>query len=612
MKTLEKKNDIIWQIAWIALLLVISTTLPLAIVNIYNKFSTSFQGVLAPIVPILIIFAFAVSAAGISAVVKRIMTIKNKGRKTKEKFMKKIPDMTRPGWTIGWSIWFLMVGLALIGACAYLFDQFSDEITDEYLTIATLLGVSLIALGTAFVLSSLKVFISLPKRKKTRIAPGITSMGIAFTLLIPTIGIYYYVGIYLPEQKYMSAMDRGPFLFWNDDTSSTMVIAWDSKLTENQSFSVKWGESSSNLNSTTTPISYQIFAPSSGTWESGTPIGYRYYVKLSGLSPNKTYYYTVPNFINKVYSFTTGPSTTKPFSFQVIGDTRRPDTMHSRLVTMMLNDYDADFIINVGDVCNNGLLDWNQFFDEIRYQANERPYLVAVGNHEYGNEFGYYFNYEFTPNHYYYSLNYSNVHMLFIDNFDGSNDNVSAQQKLFIEEDLQRNAGKHDWTIAAFHVPIFSTGDFNYDPAREADLMPLFTQYGVDIVLTGHDHHYESFNISRSILESKFGTYNSTGNGMMHFVSGGGGSPLDIPQCMGRDVDPWQELYHNASNPATNWQKYLPKGATAGTAEYTTSDIQIYAELVWQFMQIDVNGPNMNITSIRLDGTTIERFELTK
>ncbi|MHA1892400.1 MAG: hypothetical protein ACTSYS_15505, partial [Promethearchaeota archaeon] len=70
--------------------------------------------------------------------------------------------------------------------------------------------------------------------------------------------------------------------------------------------------------------------------------------------------------------------------------------------------------------------------------------------------------------------------------------------------------------------------------------------------------------------------------------------------------------YHNSSNPEENWQKYFPKGATAATANYTVSDIQIYGELVWQFMQIDVNGPNMNITSIRINGSIIEQFHLTK
>ncbi|MHA1890923.1 MAG: metallophosphoesterase, partial [Promethearchaeota archaeon] len=556
-----------WQLIWGILLTTSSIAFIILIYLLYSQFSTTFQGQFAPVVWIAVAFTAAVAGTSFFTTFRIFYKVA-----TKKEIPLKIRGSKKVAWSISWSIWHLLLGIILVGAFAYFAIEYKDEITSQMIPIATALGIMTNGLGSAFIISSLKVFIEQGKKVKTpKIAPGITVIGISFLLLIPAVGLFYYLGVYLPDERLQQPMNRGPFLFWRNDTSSTMVVAWDS-VTES-SYSIKWGESASNLNNTGTPSSYQIHAPSSGSWESGDPIGYRYYIELTGLKPSTVYYYTIPGFISKTYSFKTGPSGTAPFSFQVIGDTRRPDTQHSKLVNMMINDYDADFVINTGDVCNNAELDWNQFFSEIQPQANERPYLVAVGNHEYGNEFGYYFNYEYTPDHYYYSLNYSNAHFLFIDCFDGSGGFVSSEQKTFIENDLKRNAGKHDWIVVAFHVPIFSTGDFNYDTTRESDFMPLFTQYGVDVVLTGHDHHYESFNISRSILEAKFGTYNSTGNGMMHFVSGGGGSPLDIPQCMNREVDPWKKLYHNSSNPEEKWQKYFPKGATAATANYTVSDI---------------------------------------
>ncbi|MHA1699606.1 MAG: metallophosphoesterase, partial [Promethearchaeota archaeon] len=581
----------IWKQVWSIILVAIGICFIIAISEVYSNFKSELSGTYAPIVWIVVIFTIVVSGTCFFTAARILLK-----RFLRKDLVPQIRGKGRIAWIIGWSIWHVLLGLGLIAIMYYLADQLSSQITEQYLLMAYMIGISFIGFGVMFLISAIKSFVGLGRKiKDLTLPPAMATIGLAFLLLIPSIGLYYYMGIYLPEQKYTQPMDRGPFLFWRNDTTSTMVIAWDS--VTSASYKVKWGTSPSDLNQESIPDSYPIYAPSSGAWDSGTPIGYRYYVELTGLNADTKYYYTIPNFIDKTYSFKTGPSTTRPFSFQVIGDTRRPDTRHPQLVNLMLTEYDSDFVINVGDTCNNELLDWNQFFDEIRYQANERPYLVAVGNHEYGNEFGYYFNYKFTPEHYYYSINYSNAHFLFIDCFDGSGGYVSQEQKAFIEDDLKRNAGKHDWIIASFHVPIFSTGDFNYDPQREADFMPLFTKYGVDIVFTGHDHHYEAFNITRSILESKFGPYNSTSNGMMHFVCGGGGSPLDIPLCMNREVDPWQELYHNSSNPDENWQKYMPKGATAETANYTVSEIQIYGELTWQFIQVNVDGPKMNITA---------------
>ncbi|MHA1734612.1 MAG: fibronectin type III domain-containing protein [Promethearchaeota archaeon] len=592
-----------WYLPWAAVLVVLGVTAVWTFASVYDYFGTSLAGSYAPLAWIIggAIVCVGVASAGTGAwIVYRVAT----GRP---------PDWTRPrkhrqAWTLLDATWHLVLGLVLLAVAFLLVDEFGSEITASTLAMAVTLGITLVGYGASLVASATRVFVvKLRQAGPLRALPGLKVVGVVFLVAFPLAGLYYYFGTYLPDAEMSRPRDRGPVLTWMNDTSTTMTIGWDS--VEEGAYVLKWGTSEDALTNEATPTSYTIYAPSSGAWGEGQKIGYHHLVELSGLSPDTTYYYTIPGFTDGATPFKTGPAATKAFSFQVIGDTRRPDTRHRPLVELMAT-YPADFVVNVGDVCNNAQLDWNQFLYEIRDQANTRPYLVAIGNHEYGDEMGYYLNYHNTPEHYYYSLNYSNVHLLVIDCFDGEGGMVSAAQKAFIEADLRRNAGKHDWTFVAFHVPIFSTGDFNYDPQREWDFMPLFTQYGVDVVLTGHDHHYESFNISRAILESKFGAYGSTGNGMMHFVCGGGGSPLDVAQCLHRSVDPWKDLYHNSSEEV--YQQYFPKGATAATANYTVADVQIYGELVWQFMEISVDGKNLNITSVRLDGSVIESFSLTK
>ncbi|MHA1341648.1 MAG: metallophosphoesterase [Promethearchaeota archaeon] len=600
-RSLDKKK-LIWPISQLIL-----SILPILIIIIsYPQLSALLMGDFQAVIYILIIDFCSLTLVGLIPNCLKIFNL----IKNRELHERKYPKHEISLWI--WTIWQLLLGIIFLATPIVVYTLYDEDI-GSYATVFSVLTVFLIGFGLTFTFHSVKTIIErIRKRKIPNLKKEVLAYSLLIFLLIPSLGMFYYVKIYLPDSKYSKPMNRGPFLFWRNDTTSTIVIAWDSL--DEKNYEVKWGTSQSSLTNTSTPEHYPIYAPSSGAWDSGASIGYRYYVELSGLMADTQYFYTIPDFISKVYSFKTAPSTTKAFSFQVIGDTRRPNSQHRDLVELMTNtEYgDAKFVINVGDTCNNELLDWNQFFDEIKYQANTRPYMVAIGNHEYGNEFGYYFNYANTPNKYFYSFNYSNAHFLIIDNFDGSGGWVSAEQKQFITQDLQRNAGKHDWIFVAFHVPIFSTGDFNYDSIRESDFMPLFTQYGVDVVLTGHDHHYESFNVSRTILESKFGAYGSTGDGMMHFVSGGGGAPLDIAQCTTRPIEPWQALHHNSSEPGGNWQKYFPLGADESTANYTVKDIQIYGELCYQFIQFYVNATDLLIKSIRIDGSIIETFHLQK
>ena len=47
------------------------------------------------------------------------------------------------------------------------------------------------------------------------------------------------------------------------------------------------------------------------------------------------------------------------------------------------------------------------------------------------------------------------------------------------------------WTIAAMHHPAYSSGRHGSDPDVQRTWAPLFSQYGVRLALSGHDHDYE-------------------------------------------------------------------------------------------------------------------------
>ncbi|HKR31800.1 MAG TPA: metallophosphoesterase [Terriglobales bacterium] len=62
----------------------------------------------------------------------------------------------------------------------------------------------------------------------------------------------------------------------------------------------------------------------------------------------------------------------------------------------------------------------------------------------------------------------------------------------WIQQQLRESNAK--WKIAFFHHPLYSDGRFHGpDVDLRNQLMPIFEKYGVNVVMSGHDHVYERF-----------------------------------------------------------------------------------------------------------------------
>jgi calcineurin-like phosphoesterase family protein len=120
-----------------------------------------------------------------------------------------------------------------------------------------------------------------------------------------------------------------------------------------------------------------------------------------------------------------------------------------------------------------------------------------AGNHEYseGGAKGYYATWTKYPKPGYYSFDVNNDWAVIAMN---TNDECrfvycdkGSDQYLWLESELQKNAGK--CIIVMAHHPRYSSGVHGSSKFMK-DSFDLMTQYGVDIFLSGHDHHYERFN----------------------------------------------------------------------------------------------------------------------
>ena len=96
----------------------------------------------------------------------------------------------------------------------------------------------------------------------------------------------------------------------------------------------------------------------------------------------------------------------------------------------------------------------------------------------------------------YYSFNYANVHVVSLDSqLTNRDEALRATMRDWLVDDLSANTA--DWTIVIFHHPPYTKGE-NHDSDREqaeidmrVTFAPVFENYGVDVIYSGHSHSYE-------------------------------------------------------------------------------------------------------------------------
>ncbi len=102
----------------------------------------------------------------------------------------------------------------------------------------------------------------------------------------------------------------------------------------------------------------------------------------------------------------------------------------------------------------------------------------------------------------YYSVDYGNVHVVSLDSQLSARDNTTREtMRQWLISDLSANT--LDWTVVIFHHPPYTKGrnhDSDDTEVNEFDrpewdirneFTPVFEEYGVDVVYSGHSHSYE-------------------------------------------------------------------------------------------------------------------------
>jgi hypothetical protein len=273
-------------------------------------------------------------------------------------------------------------------------------------------------------------------------------------------------------------------------------------------------------------------------------LGFDYYhheVAIGSLSPAAAYTYdaTLSDVPVASASFRTAPASGGgDISFVAFGDSGTGSAEQRQLASRMAADT-FDLALHAGDIAYgaaNGtgdasyrtFNDW--FFDIYAAWLPSRAFFPSEGNHDSrptnGNGTAYLDAFTLPtngaspayPDHAerYYSFDYGRVHFVALDTEFTFQDTVRrAEQLSWLESDLAATA--QPWKVAVFHrSPYSAGGEHGSDLAVRAAFSPLFEQYGVQLVISAHEHIYERTLPLRD----------SGGTAVTYIVTGGGGGPL--------------------------------------------------------------------------------------
>lgn len=255
-----------------------------------------------------------------------------------------------------------------------------------------------------------------------------------------------------------------------------------------------------------------------------TRIEYR--VHAEGVSPTAGAFRTAP-----------GERGTEPVRVLAFGDSGWGSENQLRLASAMLEE-PWDLAVHVGDIAYGQGTEREFTLRHFRVYADllsSVPLFPAPGNHDLRTAGGQPYDRAFRWSAArlevrYYTFRWGPIRFFAL---DSSSEDAGAQLRAGAGEQYAWLTAALDsasrepglvWLVAYLHHPLHShaSGFAAKGPDRRlrAALIPLFERYGVDLVLSGHDHHYER---SRPMRDARAV---DPGCGLVYLVAGGGGASL--------------------------------------------------------------------------------------
>jgi hypothetical protein len=306
-----------------------------------------------------------------------------------------------------------------------------------------------------------------------------------------------------------AAITKGPWVMRVDETHATVL--WESRDSGCVQISVvpeaggqeivKTGEATS----TTVTTGYESpFAPTMYPPDE-TGVFYVNEVPIADLAPGTCYVYRINAPTSATGRLCTMQPPGQPVHFLAIGDTNPALGKTVPLIDTALAQFQPDFIVHVGDIqyYESYIETWQYWFGAMEPLLQAGAFLPCIGNHEFeldGAEFPDYYARLFaspgligTP--LYYRFSSGGVHFFSFDT-EASYD-AGSEQYAWLAHELAAVTSEPGFrfSVVYFHRPVYTLGDSDPKLDLRNLLAPLFQANGVRLVLQGHMHGYERFEV---------------------------------------------------------------------------------------------------------------------
>lgn len=247
----------------------------------------------------------------------------------------------------------------------------------------------------------------------------------------------------------------------------------------------------------------------------------QHFCRIENLKPGFSYVYRVGSNDNQSewFQFKMPSAENKQLKFLYFGDPQVSlnDQFPRILHQAVKYSPEAVFMLFAGDIINRAGRDveYQQLFETGGKYFPVIPLLLTPGNHDYsGRVLDSHWKYQFSfpgngPKAFdgiCYLVDYPQVRIISFDSAAGHEleDENSAEMKLqtsWLDSVLAHNPKK--WTILTTHLPVYSPKSSRDNPVLRKNIQPIIEKYGVDLVLTGHDHSYARGSASDNPLTKK-------------------------------------------------------------------------------------------------------------
>jgi hypothetical protein len=349
---------------------------------------------------------------------------------------------------------------------------------------------------------------------------------------------------------------------------------------------------------------------------------------LTGLTPGTSYKYSVSSDSagwSEEYDYSVPAA--GAFKFAVVGDPQlNTDSTIAKgweEIVGKIAASGASFIVSTGDQVDDiagNESEYANFFAPA--QMRRLPFAPVAGNHDAHCLFVYHYNLPNEQNmqtictgpstinnvgNYYYL--YNNVLFVALNTsaYPSSKEAAEPYINAFrntIEAAKAANAGKYDWIVVHHHKSTQSiaghVADTDIQYYVEAGFERLMTQYGVDLVIAGHDHIYVRSFFMKQDSTDEFSVKSEDGKGTVY---------LTVTTASGLKFYP----PFVANVPNVNYPYLLDgnKGSVLFSKDNPILSLNIYSQnQIPEYTLVEVGGKTMTIRTYGLNNAVVDTFTL--